>query len=88
MHKQTTVLCTSFNKFGTQIALPKAYISKQLKGKYDGQQNFLLTPTGKTFDAVVLKLLSGTNLILKVGHFDGFVNQSNIANFVITKASS
>ena len=48
---------------------------------------FVDTPTGKTVGAIVLKFLSGTNLALKVDHFDGFVNQSSIADFMITKTS-
>ena len=48
---------------------------------------FVDTPTGKMFGAIVLKFLSGTNLTLKVDHFDGFVNRSSIADFMITKTS-
>ena len=45
-------------------------------------------PTGRTIGAIVLKFLSGTNLTLKVDRFDGFVNWSSIAGFMITKTSS
>ena len=48
---------------------------------------FVDTPTGKTVDAIILKFLSGTNLTLKVDRFDGFVNWSSIADFMITKTS-
>ena len=48
---------------------------------------FVDTPTGKTVGAIVLKFLSGTNLTLKVDRFDGFVNRSSIADFMITKTS-
>ena len=46
---------------------------------------FVDTPTRKTVGAIVLKFLSGTNLTLKVGCFDGFVNWSSITDFMITK---
>ena len=48
---------------------------------------FVDTPTGKTVGAIILKFLSGTNLTLKVDCFDGLVNRSNIADFMITKTS-
>ena len=41
----------------------------------------------KTVGTIVLKFLSGTNLTLKVDRFDGFVNWSSIADFMITKTS-
>ena len=41
----------------------------------------------KTVWAIILKFLSGTNLTLKVNDFDGFVNQSSTAHFMITKTS-
>ena len=49
---------------------------------YDSQKKFyqfIVTPTGKTVNAIVLKSLSGIG---------GFVNQSNITNFVISETSS
>ena len=36
---------------------------------------FVDTPTRKTIDAIILKILSGTHLALKVDCFDGFVNR-------------
>ena len=48
---------------------------------------FVDTPTAKTVGAIVLKFLSATNLTLKVDRFDGFVNRSSIADFMITKTS-
>ena len=48
---------------------------------------FVDTPTGKTVGAFIMKFLSGTNLTLKVDRFDGFVTQSSIADFMITKTS-
>ena len=48
---------------------------------------FVDAPTGKTVGGIVLKFLSATNLTLKVDHFDGFVNWSSIADFMITKTS-
>ena len=50
----------------------------------DSRLKFVVTPTGKTVCAIVLKFLSGT---LKVDRFEGFVNQSNITNFMINKTS-
>ena len=44
-------------------------------------------PTQKNVDTVILKILIGTNLALKVDHFDGFVNQSSTTGFMITKTN-
>ena len=44
-------------------------------------------PTGKTVCAIVPKFLLGTNVTLKVDRFEGFVNQSNITDFMINKTS-
>ena len=47
-------------------------------------KQFVVTPT---VHAIILKFLSGTNLTLKVDRFDGFVNLSSTADFLITKTS-
>ena len=52
---------------------------------YKNFNQFVDTPTGKIVGAIVLKILSATNLTLKVDCFNGFVNRSSIADFMITK---
>ena len=48
-------------------------------------KQFVVMPTRKLLMLyyIVLKLLSGTNLTLKVDYFDGFVNWSSKADFMI-----
>ena len=60
-------------KFGT--ALPKSYISIKVStnpSNIEENMSFVVTPTGITVNAIVLKFLSGTNLTLKVDHCDEF----------------
>ena len=47
---------------------------------------FVVTHTGKTVSAIVLKCLF-IRILLKVDCFKGFVNQSNIADFMSSKTS-
>ena len=48
---------------------------------------FVVTPTGKTVSAIVLKFLSGIRILLKVDQYEGFVNQSNVTDFIVSKTS-
>ena len=41
----------------------------------------------KTVNTIVLIFLLGIHILLKVDRFEGFVNQSNITNFIASKTS-
>ena len=43
----------------------------------------VVTPTGCIINAMDLKILTKTIMLLKVDHFDGFLNQSNVDELVI-----
>ena len=44
---------------------------------------FVVAPTGCIINAMDLKIFPNTIMLLKVDHFEGFWNQSNINKFVI-----
>ena len=44
---------------------------------------FVVTPTGCIINAMDLKVIAKTIMLLKIDRFEGFSNQSNIDEFVI-----
>ena len=96
MRKQSSHAANTM-KLGTPLTLPKPYISIKfgtIPGNIDENMTdsryfyqFVDTPTGKTVYAIALKFLLGTNVTLKVDRFEGFVNQSDITDFMINKTS-
>ena len=48
---------------------------------------FVVTPTGCIINAIDLKIFSNTIVLLKVDHFKGFSNRSNVDKLVINSMS-
>ena len=48
---------------------------------------FFVTHTGCIIDAMYLKIFSNSTMLLKVDHFKGFSNQSNVDELVINSMS-
>ena len=48
---------------------------------------FVVAPTGCIISAMVLKIFPNTIELLKVNHFEGFSNQSNVDELVINSKS-
>ena len=48
---------------------------------------FVVAPTGYIINAMDLKIFPNTVVLLKVDHFEGFSNQSNIDELVINSTS-
>ena len=50
-------------------------------------KQFVVTPTRCSINTRDLKIFPNTNMLLKVEHFEGFSNRSNVDELVITNIS-
>ena len=76
----------------------EAYISLKFEGFYKKLSDlrttisqffsqFVIAPTGCIINAMDLKIFPNNIMLLKVNHFEGFLNRSNVDKLVINSIS-